>query len=307
MLRPDEQSVRTLVAAGAELSDPIARNTARRTLRGLLLDGLLSAADVVEYVAASLATESDPVQLKALTALGADASGACATPEQRESLERKLATACVAALDTAGAGDALDVSEAGELVLVEALADFADTGDQLQLVDSLRTRPDLPQPIRWRLLTRLVALGFAGADQIDAEQDRDPDPDADWQAAAARAATPTAPAKDAALDQLLTAPGVPTAVLRTFGAALWQPRQTILLAAYAAEFLERLVPFAEETDWFAAARVARYAFPTTAVDAVLVKRLRELASAPGPAPVLRQTLQDQAELTDRALQARMSG
>ncbi|HEY3559079.1 MAG TPA: aminopeptidase N, partial [Kribbella sp.] len=184
MLRPDGQSVRTLVAAGTELRDPIARNTARRTLRGLLLDGLLPSADVVEYVASSLATETDRVHLKALTTLGAEAAGPYTAPDQRESLERKLATAVVTALGDADADS--------RLVLIEALADFAGTGDQLQLVDSLLAAPDVPRPIRWRLLTRLVALDFAGPHQIDAEQAKDPDPDATWHAAAARAATPTA-------------------------------------------------------------------------------------------------------------------
>ncbi|HET6739641.1 MAG TPA: aminopeptidase N [Kribbella sp.] len=292
IVRPDVQSIRTIVAAGAELPDPIARNTARRTLRGLLLDGLLSSADVVEYVASALATETDPVQLKALTTLGAEAAGPCTIPAQRESLERKLATATVAAFDQA--------DPTNRLVLVEALADFADTGDQLQLVDSLLAEPDLPQPIRWRLRTRLVALDFAGPIQIDAEQASDPDPDATWQAAAARAATPTAHAKDTALDLLLTPPGVPAAVLRTFAAAVWQPRQTELLAERPAQFLERLL---EATDWSAANRLARYAFPLAVADSTTAARARELAKA-AKVPILSQTLQDQADLAARYSQVR---
>lgn len=291
ILRPDAQSIRTMVAAGAELRDPIARNTARRTLRGLLLDGLLSSADVVEYVASALASETDPVQLKALTTLGAEAAGPYTTPTQREALERKLATATVTAFNQT------DVTT--RLVLADALADFADTGDQLELVDSLLAEPGLPQPIRWRLLTRLVALDFAGPGQIDAEQSKDPDPDATWQAAAARAATPTASAKDAGLDLLLTPPGVPAAVLRTFAAALWQPRQTDLLAHRPTQFLERLI---EATDWSAANRLARYAFPFAAADSTTAARARELANA-AKVPVLSQTLQDQADLTTRALAA----
>ncbi|TDD22638.1 aminopeptidase N [Kribbella turkmenica] len=295
LLRPDPRSVRTLVAAGTELEDPLARNTARRTIRGLLLDGPLPAAEVVEYVASSLTTETDPVHLKALTSLGLEAAGTYATPPQRESLERKLAAACVAALGSA--------DSAARIVLVEALADCADTGDQLQLVDSLLADSEVPQLIRWRLLTRLVALGFADSEQIDAAEDRDADPDAVWQAAAARAAMPIATAKDVALDRLLTSPGVPTAVLRTFGPALWQPRQTVLLTARATEFLGRLVPFAHETDWFAAARVVRYAFPATAVSEPFVARVHELAATSELAPILRQSLEDQAEMAQRALAA----
>jgi aminopeptidase N len=296
IVRPDAQSIRTIVAAGSELRDPIARNTARRTVRGLLLDGLLSSADVVEYVASALATETDPVQLKALTTLGVEAAGPYTTPAHREALERKLATATVTALDRT-AFDHADPTN--RLVLAEALADFADTGDQLQLVDSLLAERDLPQPIRWRLVTRLVALEFAGPDQIDAEQADDPDPDATWQAAAARAATPTAPAKDTALDLLLTPPGVPAAVLRTFAAALWQPRQTELLAERSTQFLERLV---EATDWSASNRLARYAFPLAVADSITAARARELAAA-GRIPVLSQTLHDQADLATRALAA----
>ncbi|MFG1912080.1 aminopeptidase N [Kribbella sp. NPDC048928] len=287
IVRPDAQSINTIVAAGAELRDPIARNTARRTVRGLLLDGLLSSADVVEYVASALATETDPVQLKALTTLGAEAAGPYTAPAHREALERKLATATVATFAQA--------DPTNRLVLAEALADFADTGDQLQLVDALLAERDLPQPIRWRLRTRLVALDFAGPDQIDAEQANDPDPDATWQAAAARAATPTAPAKDAALDLLLTPPGVPAAVLRTFAAALWQPRQTDLLAERPTQFLERLI---EATDWSASNRLARYAFPFAVADSTTAARARELAKV-ARVQVLSQTLEDQADLATR--------
>ncbi|HZX01413.1 ERAP1-like C-terminal domain-containing protein, partial [Kribbella sp.] len=285
ILRPDEHSIRTLVTAGAELTDPIARSTARRTLRGLLITGHLPAADIVTYVAASVATEPDPIHLKALTTLATEAT-IYANRTQRPALEHPLATAITSALKTS------------DLVLIEALADCAGTEDQLTLVDSFLTNADLPQPIRWRLLTRLIALGAGTDEQIDAEEARDPDPDATWQAAAARPAIPTAAAKNAALDLLLTAPGVPAAVLRTFGAALWHPRHD---TDHATEFLERLVPFAHATDWFAAARLARYAFPTTA-DIPFLDRVREVATA--VPPVLAQALQDQEELARRAATAR---
>ncbi|MFD7160597.1 M1 family aminopeptidase [Kribbella sp. NPDC059898] len=285
LLRPDAESIRTLVTSGAELKDPIARHTARRTLRGLLLTGHLPASDVFTYVTAAVTTEPDPIHLKALTNLATEAT-IYAKPTQRPALEHHLATAITSALDPS------------HLVLVEALADCAGTADQLALVDSLLTTADLPQPIRWRLLTRLVALGAAGTDRIDAEQTRDPDPDAHWQAAAARAAIPTTAAKTAALDLLLTTPGVPAAVLRTFGAALWHPRHN---TAHAPHFLERLIPFAHTTDWFTAARVARYAFPTTA-DLAFLDDVRELATA--APPVLAQALQDQEETARRAATAR---
>ncbi|GAA1566967.1 aminopeptidase N [Kribbella karoonensis] len=285
MLLPDAESIRTLVTSGAGLTDPVARYTARRTLRGLLLTGHLAAADIYTYVTASVPTEPDPIHLKALTTLAAEAT-IYADPAQRPALEDQLATAISSVLDPS------------RLVLIEALADCAGTGEQLALVDSLLTNADLPQPIRWRLLTRLVALGVADDDRITAEQTRDPDPDAAWQAAAARAAIPDAAAKTTALDLLLTPPGIPAAVLRTFGAALWHPRHD---AGHATPFLERLVPFARATDWFAAARIARYVFPTTA-DLPFLDQVREVATA--VPPVLAQALRDQEETARRAATAR---
>ncbi|WP_427892216.1 M1 family aminopeptidase [Kribbella sp. GL6] len=281
ILHPDAHSIRTLVTSGAELTDPVARYTARRTLRGLLLTGHLPAADIFTYVTAAVTTEPDPIHLKALTSLAAEAT-IYATPTQRPALEHDLATAVTSILDPS------------QPVLVEALADCAGTADQLALVDSLLTNADLPQPIRWRLTTRLVALG--ADNRIDAEETRDPD--GHWQAAAARAAIPTTAAKTAALDLLLTAPGVPAAVLRTFGAALWHPRHD---PNHATEFLDRLIPFAHTTDWFTAARVARYAFPTTA-DLPFLDAVREAAA--GAPPVLAQALQDQEETARRAATAR---
>jgi aminopeptidase N len=271
LLRPDDPHL--LVKSAPALTDLVTRTVARRTVRGLLRDGSLPAADVVEYVARSLITENDPTHLKALTTLGAEAAGPYAPPEERESLERRLADACLDALDTAK-GDHW-------LVLVEALAEFAD---ELPLLDSLLA-DDLPQSIRWRLITRRVALGLA--DDTAADQDRD----ARWYAAAARAASPTKEAKHAAVELLLSPPGAPAAVLRVFGLALWQPRQTAVLEGLPMRFLDRLPRFGEQAGWSAAQRVALYAFPTVGLTPAFLARACDL-----DVPLLlRRTLTDQAE------------
>ncbi|TCO26204.1 aminopeptidase N [Kribbella steppae] len=275
LLRPDD--VHALVKTAPTLTDLVARTVARRTVRGLLRDGALSAADAVEYVARSLVTENDVTHLKALTTLGAEAVG----PAHSESLERRLAGACLEALEVAK-GDHW-------LVLVDALADFAD---ELPLLDSLLA-DDLPQTIRWRLITRRVALGLA--DDTAAELARDHDPDARWYAAAARAAAPTPEAKSAALDLMLTAPGVPVAALRTFGQAFWQPRQSAVLAEFPMRFLDRLPGFGEQAGWPAAQRVALYAFPTVGITDAFLARALDL-----DVPLLlRRALSDQAEQAAR--------
>jgi aminopeptidase N len=279
LLRPDDPHL--LIKAAHTLTDVVARTVVRRTVRGLLSDGVLPAADVVEYVARSLVTEEDLTQLKALTTLGVEAAGPYAPPSHRESLERRLAGACLEALESAK-GDHW-------LVLVEALADFAD---ELSLLDSLLA-DDLPQTVRWRLITRRVALGLA--DDTAAEQVHDQDPDGHWYAVAARAAAPTPEAKGTALDLLLTAPGVPVSILRSFGQALWQPRQTDVLAGLPMTFLDRLPALGEQAGWPAAQRVALYAFPTVAVSGAFLARAQQL-----DVPLLlRRTLTDQAEQAAR--------
>ncbi|MFG1815357.1 aminopeptidase N [Kribbella sp. NPDC049174] len=279
LLRPDD--AHTLIKTAHTLTDLVARSVARRTVRGLLRDATIPAADVVEYVARSLVTEKDLTQLKALTTLGADAAGPSAPPAQRESLERRLAGACLEALEAA-TGDHW-------LVLVEGLADFAD---ELPLLDSLLA-DDLPQTIRWRLITRRVALGLA--DDTAAELARDHDPDAQWHAAAARAAAPTPEAKRAALDLMLTAPGVPVSALRSFGQAFWQPRQSAVLAGFPMRFLDRLPAFGEQAGWPAAQRAVLYAFPTVGITDAFLARAVDL-----DVPLLlRRALTDQAEQAAR--------
>jgi aminopeptidase N len=291
ILRPDERSMRALVSAGGRLAEPVARTVVRRTLRGLLLDGLLPAAEVVDYVARALPSESDPTHLKALATLGAEASGPYAPASQRTALQRRLASTCVSALQASQTGSD------EWLILVEALADFADTDD----LKGLLAEGDLPQPIRWRLLIRLVALGAAGPEVISVEQARDADPDAQWYAAAALAAAPTPIAKDAALDLLLTGAGIPAAVLPTFGPALWQPRQTSLLAGRTSRFLDQLTVFGQQAGWPAAHRVVRYAFPAVGINDAFVQRALAIAAAPDLPPLIRTAIQDQAEQSKRAL------
>ena len=106
---------------------------------------------------------------------------------------------------------------------------------------------------------------------------------------------PTTDAKNAALDLLLTAPGVPVAALRTFGAALWQPRQSAVLANFPMRRLDRLPAFGEQAGWPAAHRVALYAFPTVAITDAFLARAPHL-----DVPLLlRRTLTDQVEQAAR--------
>lgn len=298
VLRPDEASIRNLAANGGALPGTVARTVARRTVKGLLEDGLLSATDVVEFAAGALSNESELTHLRALVALGAEAAGPWAGESERGYLQRRLAAACLDNLVKAKAG--------GDdwLVLVEGLADCADSPEQLARVESLLADGNLPQPIRWRLLTRLVAVGAAGVDEIRVEQVRAQDPDAHWYAEVARVAAPDPAAKDVGLDLLLTGEGVPASVLRTFGPALWQSRQDAMLAPRAAEYPDRLVAFGQRAGWAAAQRVALFAFPTVGIDDVFIQRVLAIATAPESLPLLRNVLLDQADRTQRFIEAR---
>jgi hypothetical protein len=158
----------------------------------------------------------------------------------------------------------------------------------------------LPQTLRWRLVRRLVALGDDPS-LIDLELTVDTDPDSWLSAEIAAAAEGSLAAKRLALDRLLDPAHLPAGALAPFAEGLWQPHQDAVLVDIAASFLDRLPGAVSAGGTARAARLARWAFPTSGLTAATVRQAKDLADRVDLPEVVRLALADQAFEAERAL------
>ncbi len=212
-IRLDEHSLATAVAHLGDLDSPMARTLIWGAAWDMTRDAEIATGDYVALALSGLPTETDigvvsKVLLQARTAIDVYAA-----PEHRAAYQQQFAEAVQAGLLAAPAGSDHQVAYA------RALAACARTEAQLSLIEGLLDGSTVldglavDADLRWSLMARLVAVGRTGDDAIDAELARDDTATGRRQATAVRAGIPTAAAKAAAWETVVSDQSQPNAML----------------------------------------------------------------------------------------------
>jgi aminopeptidase N len=202
----------------------------------------------------------------------------------------------------------LDHAEPGsdfQLTYVDAFASVAISPADLALLAGLLDGTaaveglSVDTELRWHLLQRLVSRGVAGEPEIAAELARDATDAGERQAATCRAAIPTAAAKQAAWDQIISGT-LPNAMFRAVLAGFADPDQLALLAPYEQRYFEA-VPRAWR-DWSSdmARWFVSYAYPI-ADDPSVIAATSDLIARTDQAPGLVRLLVEGRDGLRRAL------
>ncbi|UQU61555.1 aminopeptidase N [Couchioplanes caeruleus] len=290
-VRPDDASLTFLLRHGRHLPDPDSRASVRIILWHLLEDGLLAPADLIEYAAGALPSETDPIV--------------------RDDL---LRTSVAVAVDWAGpAAPAREHLGAACLALAERHADAAARTAALQAAIALATTPDRLAELdrhagdsidlRWRWLTRLAAVGRPDPAAVERHLSRDPDPDAIYSALTVRAASPEPAAKEELWQAVFRERRVPPSALRTIGRAFWDPAHADVLRPYPDRFLAEVESLGA-SHLSVTLAVVRHLFPRYGVDAGFPARASAAAARPGMPPMAAKNLQARTAVLARMLRAR---
>ncbi|NEE01562.1 aminopeptidase N [Phytoactinopolyspora halotolerans] len=157
--------------------------------------------------------------------------------------------------------------------------------------------------LRWHLLQRLVIIGWAGDEDIDAELERDPTAAGERHAAYARAARPTEQAKMDAWASAVESDELPNALLTATVQGFAQPEQRILLQPYVGQYLNSIARAWAERTHDSAQTIIQGLFPRVLADATTASRVREwLETAEIPDAARRLVVEGLADL-ERALRA----
>ncbi|MCW2600087.1 MAG: aminopeptidase [Frankiales bacterium] len=303
-IRLDDSSLATLVEHVGDFAESLPRALCWAATWDMTRDAEMPARDYLALVQRGIGGETDIGVVQSLLRQAQSALTLFADPAWAPTGRASLAAAALAATQGAEPGSDL------QLAWARALGSLASTSEQLDLLAGLlagsATIPGLTidTELRWHVLHRLVAVGRAGLEEIDAEVVRDPTAAGQRHAASCRAARPTAEAKAEAWASVVERDDLPNAVQAAVIGGFQNNEHVDLLEPYVA-------PYFDSLDEIWASRTAEMAqnvvvglYPTLLVSPAVVERTDAYLSSHEVAPALSRLLLEGRDGVVRALRAR---
>jgi aminopeptidase N len=197
-----------------------------------------------------------------------------------------------------------------QLAWTRAFVDAASSTEDIALIRGLLADSDrieglaMDPELRWQLLTRLVVLGAAGENDIDAELDRDNTAAGQRYAASALAARPTAEAKAEAWESVVVNSDLPSAIQAAVISGFMQPNQLELLEPYLSKYFEAIESIWATRTNQQAQQIAFGLFPYLRVQPDTLEMADRYLAEADPVPALRRIVLEGRDGVARALRAR---
>jgi aminopeptidase N len=301
-IRLDEHSLGTLVKSIAEFRDSLPAALCWSAAWDMCRDAEMAARDYVRLVLSGISSVTDISVVQTLLRQAGQAVRRFADPGWREAGLALMAGALRRLLHEAPPG-----SDA-QLAYVRAFAGTATSGDDLALLAGLLDGSvvldgvTVDTELRWALLGRLVSRGFRGFGEaeIDAELARDATDAGARHAATCRAAIPTAEAKQAAWDTLVSGE-LPLATFRAVLNGFADPDQPELMNPYRGKYFAAAGDVWRNWSSAMAQDFVSGAYTVSAVSDETVRITDEYIAASDPPAALRRLLLEGRDDVLRAL------
>jgi aminopeptidase N len=300
-IRLDDASMAAVPLLLPLLDDSLTRAVIWAATLDTVVDGERPVAELVAQVFAALPAETEVVILENVLKITRGLVDRYSSPETRPAALELIAQACERTLTTAPPGGSRQLAAARGLI--GATADTARLRGWLAgegVPDGLAVDADL----RWSILYRMVVLGAAGAELIDAELAADRSATGEQWAARCRAAIPSADAKAAAWATIISDTAVSNRIAESAAAGFWQPEQLAVTESYVERYFADMPAMMEVRSGFSAERVALLAYPSVVVEPRTRRLAAELLARPDLSTILRRVVIDADDDVRRALMAR---
>jgi aminopeptidase N len=303
-IRLDERSLQTLVQHVGDFAESLPRALCWVAAWDMTRDAEIPARDYVALVLAGIGGEDDIGVVQSLLRQASSAVALFADPTWAPNGRASLAAAAYDAVRAAEAGSDL------QLAWARALGSLSTTPEQVGLLRGLLDgSTDVPglsvdAELRWHLLHRLVVLGEAGDEEIEAEVQLDPTAAGQRHAAAARAARPTAEAKAEAWRLAVEDEELPNAVQSAVISGFWNVEQQPLLEEYVDRYFSVIGDVWRTRSPEMAQNVVVGLFPTLLVSPRVVEKTDAYLQTEDVSPALRRLLLESRDGVVRALRAR---
>ncbi|MEU8801373.1 aminopeptidase N [Spirillospora sp. NPDC048819] len=302
-IRLDEHSLRTLIESIGDIRESLPRALCWSAAWDMTRDAEMATRDYVRLVAQGVRGVTDISVTQTLLRQARLAVQQYADPAWRTEGQALMADTLSELAREAAPGSDL------QLAYTQAFAASAVSGDHLafvqglldgsQVLDGLTVDTDL----RWSLLRRLVVTGKAGEAEIDAEHGRDRTAAGERHAAGCRAAIPSADAKAAAWERIVSG-DLPNAVFRATLGGFVEPDQADLLVPYADRYFAEVGRIWKEWSSDMSQTFAEVAYPFLAIEQSTLDRTEAYLADEKPPPALARLLSEGRDGVARALRAR---
>ena len=299
-IRLDARSLRTLIDGIGDFADALPAALCWAAAWDMCRDGEMAARDYLRLVLSGIASVPDISVAQTLLRQAIAAVRRYADPAWRETGLNLLADTLRGLLDQAEPGSD------EQLAYLQALARAAIAGRHTDLlrgllngsvvIDGLAVDTDL----RWSLLQRLVSLGLAAPQEIDAELAADATDEGERRAVSCRAAIPTAEAKEAAWEDI-TGGKLPNATFKAALNGFMSPDQDALLEPYARRYFDVLADVWRDWKPDMAQYFASNAYPATVISEQAIRATDDYIDRTSPPPPLRRLLIEDRDDVARAL------
>jgi aminopeptidase N len=300
-VRLDDASADAVPLVLPLLEDSLARAVIWGATLDAVVDGERPVAELVTLVLAALPVEREVVIIEDVLRMTRALVDRYPTPETRPAALEMLAQAGDRLLAAAEPGGSRQLAALRGLI-----GATTDTNRLRGWLDGEGVPAGLTidDDLRWLVLYRLVVLGAAGPDEIEAALAADRSALGAQQAARARAALPDAGAKARAWELIINDKASSNRILEATAQGFWQPEQLTLVAPYVERYFADMPGMLSRRTGMSGERVAAMAFPAVVVE----PRTRELAAGlladEGLSSILRRVITDGDDDVRRALLAR---
>ncbi|TYK52328.1 aminopeptidase N [Actinomadura decatromicini] len=302
-IRLDEHSQRTLVEHIGEIKESLPRALCWSAAWDMTRDAEMATRDYIRLVAKGISGVTDISVTQTLLRQARTAVQQYADPGWRKEGLALLADTLSALARDAEAGSDFQLAYtqafAASAVSDEHLSFVQGLLDGSQVLDGLTVDTDL----RWSLLRRLVITGRAGQAEIDAEHERDRTAAGERHAAACAAAIPSAEAKSAAWDRIVSG-DLPNAVYRATLGGFVEPDQAALLVPYVDRYFAEVGRVWKEWSSDMSQTFAEAAYPYLVIEQSTIDRTEAYLADEKPPPALARLLSEGRDGVARALRAR---
>jgi aminopeptidase N len=299
-VRLDDHSLRTLIDGIGDFADSLPAALCWAAAWDMCRDGEMAARDYLRLVLSGIASVPDISVAQTLLRQAIAAVRRYADPAWRETGLNLLADTLRGLLDRAEPGSD------EQLAYLQALARAAIARRHTDLlrglldgsvvIDGLAVDTDL----RWSLLQRLVSLGLAAPQEIDAELAGDATDEGERRAVSCHAAIPTAEAKEAAWEDI-TGGKLPNATFKAALNGFMSPDQDALLEPYARRYFDVLADVWRDWKSDMAQYFASNAYPATVISEQAIRATDDYIDRTSPPPPLRRLLIEDRDDVARAL------
>lgn len=302
-IRLDEHSQRTLVESIGDIRGSLPRALCWSAAWDMTRDAEMATRDYIRLLAKGIRGVTDISVTQTLLRQARTAVQQYADPAWREEGLALLAGTLSGLAREAEPGSDLQLAYtqafAASAVSDEHLAFVRALLDGSQVLDGLTVDTDL----RWALLRRLAVTGRAGEAEIDAEHERDRTAAGERHAAACRAAIPTAEAKAAAWERIVSG-DLPNAVYRATLGGFVEPDQAGLLPPYADRYFAEVGRIWKEWSSDMSQTFAEVAYPFLVIEQSTIDRTGSYIAEQNPPAALARLLSEGRDGVARALRAR---